>query len=111
MTLDLINKGETFLINKFIIDGEEKEEYVGLSLNETVTLTNIITFRNHTFLCLQNDKYAYLIDRDCASNIYGEIIKDKEETLDNKINDSSKNVSKVLKKNKIIIKNRSLLNK
>lgn len=93
MTLDFIKKGETFLINKFIIDGEEKSEFVGLIIGEIVTLTNIITFRNNTFLCLQNDKYGYLIGLECASNIYGELVNNNEKTI---INDLSKNSNKVL---------------
>lgn len=96
MTLDLIKKGETFLINEFIIDGEEKTEFVGLSIGEIVTLTNIITFRNTTFLCLQNDNYAYLINMDCASNIYGELVNNKEKDTNIKSNDFANNVSKVL---------------
>lgn len=98
MTLDLIKKGETFLINKFVVDGEEKDEFVGLSIGETVILTNTITFRNHTFLCLQNDKYAYLIAMDCASNIYGEIVNVKEETKNSKIDTIYNDSSKVLVK-------------
>ena len=77
MTLDKVKKGEIFLVNKFIVEGNEKEEYVGLTLGEKVTLTNTITFRGNTFLCLQNDKYGYLIDMYSASNVYGEVVKNK----------------------------------
>jgi len=100
MTLDLIKKGETFLINKFIIDGEEKSEFVGLSVGETVTLTNIITFRNDVFLCLQNDKYGYLIGIECASNIYGELVNSNEKVINHKQNESSneKSFNKKMKK-------------
>ena len=96
MTLDLIKKGETFLINKFIINGEEKSEFVGLSIGEMVTLTNIITFRNDVFLCLQNDKYGYLIGVECASNIYGEVVNSNVKVINNKQNDLSNDINKVL---------------
>lgn len=98
MTLDLIKKGETFLINKFIIDGEERTEFVGLSTGEMVTLTNVITFHNNIFLCLQNDNYGYLIGIECASNIYGDLVNNNEKIVTNKQGDSSKNINKVLMK-------------